>query len=262
MAFEEDESAYGAGKTKVRASRKNTRVVKEQLGIIPTPKLTEVQKVQARLQRFVPTETQYEFISKIENNVVTFVDSPAGTGKTSAALFYFCQQYLSNPTLEIVVTRTPAEIGKDRIGFLPNDVSSKCAVHYASTKKIIEGFIGKEKFIADFEKRIHFTIPNYLLGATMDNCCWLLDEGQLFQPIIMKLLLERIGTNTKVVVSGSGSQIYTGDTGRGGMHDAIGRFFDKNHKPLYPNFAYHHFTVEDVMRSEVVKDVLRAYGDV
>jgi len=261
MAYENDLDSDMLS-SKPRRSRKVTRKVKESLGVEPTPKLTEVQRIESRINRFIPTETQEEFISKIENNVVTFNSSPAGTGKTSAALFYFCKKYLQDHSLEIVVTRTPAEIGKDRIGFLPNDVNSKCAVHYASTRKIIEGFIGKEKFVADLDKRIHFTIPNYLLGATMDNSLWLIDEAQLMQPIIMKLLLERIGHNTKVVISGSASQIYTGDTGRGGMQDAMKRFFNKENKPLYPNFAYHHFSVDDVMRSEVVKDVLRAYGDV
>lgn len=259
MSFEEYEGDAVASKPR---SRRKTRAVKESSGSEPTPKVSEVKRVESRLNRFIPTPAQEEFISKIENSVVTFNASPAGTGKTSATLYYFCKKYLQDHSLEIIVTRTPAEIGKDRIGFLPNDVASKCAVHYESTKKIIEGFIGREKFIADFDKRIHFTIPNYLLGATMDNKLWLVDEGQLLQPIIMKLLLERIGHNTKVVISGSASQIYTGDTGRNGMQDAIGRFFDEDKNPLYPNFAYHHFGTDDVMRSEVVKDVLRAYGDV
>lgn len=262
MAFVNDnEEEYVSNKPK-RAVRKKTRASKVDMGVLATPKATEVQKVESRLRKFIPTETQYEFIDKIENNIVTFVDSPAGTGKTSAALYYFCKQYLHDHSLDIVITRTPAEVGKDKIGFLPASATEKCALHYASTKKIIEGFIGKEKFVADFEKRIHFTIPNYILGATLDNSLWLIDEAQLMQPIIMKLLLERIGHNTKVVVSGSSSQIYTGDNGRGGMQDALNRFFDKNKMSLYPNFAYHHFSVGDVKRSEVVKDVLRAYGDV
>lgn len=240
----------------------NRRKVKQENGVAPTPKLEQVKRVSAKLESFVPTTSQKTFINKIIGNTVTFCDSPAGTGKTSATLYHFCKEYLRDPSLHIYITRTPAEVGKDRIGFLPNSAEEKCAPHFASTKHILEVFLGKEKVEADLGKRIHFTIPNYILGATLDNSLWLLDEAQLFQPIIMKLLLERIGKNTKVVVSGSSTQIYTADKDRGGMQDAIDRFFDEEYNPLYRNFAYHHFSVDEVMRSEVVKAVLRAYGDV
>lgn len=100
------------------------------------------------------------------------------------------------------------------------------------------------------------------LGATWDNSLVLIDEAQLLQPIIMKLLLERIGENTKVVVSGSSSQIYTSDHNtRSGMNDAIGKFFNKEKEPLFDNIEYFEFTSEDTMRSDIVKSVLKAYGE-
>lgn len=248
--------------TKPRQQRRKTRVGKQVNGERPTPKPSEVAKVESRINEFHPTDKQWEFIDKIEDNIVTFVDSPAGVGKTAVTLWYFCKQYLKDPTLEIVITRTPAEVGKDKIGFLPNSLSEKLIEHYASTRKLLEQFLGKEKVAADIGKRIHFTIPNYVLGATMDSRLWLIDEAQLLQPIIMKLLLERIGLNTKVVVSGSSTQIYTADKDRNGMQDAMKRFFNEDGSSKFNNFAKHKFTVQDVMRSEVVKDVLRAYGDV
>lgn len=255
--FFDDESI-----TKPRQARRKTRADKQANHVRPSPKPSEVAKVENRINEFRPTEAQWEFIDKIEDNIVTYVDSPAGVGKTAVTLWYFCKQYLKDPSLEIVVTRTPAEVGKDKIGFLPNSLSEKLVEHYASTRKILEQFLGREKVAADLGKRIHFTIPNYVLGSTMDSKLWLIDEAQLLQPIIMKLLLERIGENTKVVVSGSSTQIYTADKDRNGMQDAMKRFFNEDGSSKFNNFAKHKFTVQDVMRSEVVKDVLRAYGDI
>jgi len=245
-----------------RQERKKTRRVKQAVGASPTPKPSEIAKVENKINQFKPTESQWEFIDKIEANTVCFIDSPAGCGKTAATLWYFCKQYLRDPSLEIVITRTPAEVGKDKVGFLPLGVTQKIEPHYASTKKLLEDFLGREKVAADMDKRIHFTIPNYVLGSTMDGKLWLIDESQLLQPIIMKLLLERIGKNTKVVVSGSSTQIYTADKDRNGMQDAISRFFNADGSSKYDGFAKHKFTVDDVMRSEIVKSVLRAYGDV
>ena len=243
-------------------SRKRTRKVKVAGGAKPTPKPSEVNRVESKLNAFQPTPKQWEFIDKIGENIVTFVQAPAGVGKSIVTLWYFCKQYLRDPSLEIIITRTPAEVGKDKIGFLPNSAAEKCEPHYASTKKLLEQFLGKEKVAADLGKRIHFTIPNYILGSTLDNKLWLIDEAQLLQPIIMKLLLERIGMNTKVVVSGSATQIYTGDKDRNGMMDAMNRFFNADGSSRYPDFAKQTFNVDDVMRSGVVKSVLRAYGDI
>lgn len=244
-----------------KPARRKTRAVKAASGAKPTPKASEVAKVSSRLNSFIPTLKQKEYIQTIEDNVVTFCQSPAGTGKTSAALFYFCKQYLNDPSMQIIVTRPAAECSKDKIGYLPSDQTAKLEPHYASTKKILCDFLGPEKVEADLNKRIKFYIPNFLLGATMSNTLWLIDEAQLLEPIIMKLLLERIGENTKVVVSGAASQIYTADKGRGGMLDAMNKFFNQDGSSRYPDFALFNLGVEDVMRSEVVKNVLRAYGE-
>ena len=257
MSYVSDEDFFAEAN-----SRKRTRKAKVASGTKPTPKPSEVNRTEAKLNTFQPTPKQWELIDKISENTATFISAPAATGKTATTLWYFCKQYLRDPSLEIIVTRTPAEAGKDKIGALPNSLHEKCEPHFASTKKLLEQFLGKEKVNADIGKRIHFTIPNFTLGATFDNKLWLIDEAQLLQPIIMKLLLERIGKNTKVVVSGSASQIYTGDKDRNGMMDAMKRLFNEDGSSKYPDFAKQTFTVEDVMRSDIVKSVLHAYGDI
>ena len=46
---------------------------------------------------------------------------------------------------------------------------------------------------------------------------------------------------------------------RNGLSDALGRFFDKDMNPCFPDVGYFTFDVEDVMRSEIVKSVIKAY---
>lgn len=239
-----------------------TRKTKMEQGIAPTPKPNEVSKVFNKLNQFIYTPKQEDFSNTIHGNIITFVNGTAGCGKTSVTLKTFLEYYLKDNSLNLIIIRTPAEVGCDKIGFLPDGIDAKLEPHFASTRKILEDFIGKGKLEADLGKRIHFTIPNMQLGATWDNSLVLIDEAQLLQPIIMKLLLERIGENTKVVVSGSSSQIYTSDHNtRSGMNDAIGKFFNKEKEPLFDNIEYFEFTSEDTMRSDIVKSVLKAYGE-
>lgn len=246
--------------TNVKQRVKRTRKVKESLGLAPTPKTTEVSRVKSNLEKFNPTAKQKEFIQLIEDNTAVFVDSVAGTGKTSATLWYFCKEYLTNPHLQIVVVRTPVEIGLDKVGFLPADLNSKLAVHFDSTKKILSQFLGKEKVEADLDLRIKFMPVNYALGATYDNTLMLMDEVQQWSPAMLKLMLERIGKNTKVVIAGSSDQLLGTGANRDALKDARRRFINSNGVIKYPDIAFFEFDVEDCQRSEFVKDVVRAYS--
>jgi phosphate starvation-inducible protein PhoH len=209
------------------------------------------------------TDSQKVLCEKIENNTLTFVDSVAGTGKTSAVLYHFAKEYVRDTTKKIVVIRTPMEAGgMDKVGFLPNSLEEKVAVHFASTKKILEQMLSKGKVEVDLGHRIHFKIPNFVLGETLDNCLIFIDESQALQPMILKLLLERTGVDSKVVVAGCSSQLYGDEASkRNGLRDALKRFFDKGMNPMYDDVAFHKFEIEEIQRSEIVKTVIMAYSD-
>lgn len=215
------------------------------------------------MKTFKPSVWQKECLDEIDAHEILFVDSFAGTGKSSIALYYACQQYLADVHKQIVFVRTPAEMGGDRIGFLPGaaTMDEKLGMHFESTKALIVDFIGKGKFEADLGKRIHFTIPNFALGHTRNDTIYILDEAQLLQPLILKLLLERIGHNTKTIVLGSSGQLYTTDKGRNALRDARARFFNEDGSKKFDNIGWYKFPIEAVMRADVVKDVIRAYDN-
>lgn len=241
-------------------SKRMTRSEKEKLNV-PIRRNTTWQDYNG-YNSFHLTESQKELANKINSNTLVFVDSVAGTGKTTAVLHTFVKEYVRDPSKQILVIRTPVEAGGlDKVGFLPNELSLKIEPHFASSKKILEQLLSKGKVETDLDHRIKFKIPNYELGATWDNCLVLIDEGQQLQPMIMKLLLERIGIGTKVVVCGDGTQLYASEAAkRNGLSDAIKRFFNEDGTSKYPDVAMHKFTVEEVQRSEIVKTVIRAYS--
>lgn len=209
------------------------------------------------------TETQKELCNKIAGNTLTFVDSVAGTGKSSAVLHYFAKEYVRDHSKKIIVIRTPMEAGgMDKVGFLPDSLDSKIAVHFASTKKILEQMLSKGKVENDMDHRIFFKVPNFVLGETFDNCLVLIDESQALQPMILKLLLERTGVDSKVVVAGCSSQLYGSEANkRNALKDALARFFDDDMQARYNDVAFHKFEIEDIQRSEIVKTVVKAYSD-
>lgn len=72
----------------------------------------------------------------------------------------------------------------------------------------METLLTKGKVETDMDHRIHFKIPNYCIGSTFDNSLVLIDESQQLPPLILKLLLERTGINSKVVITGDSTQLY------------------------------------------------------
>jgi phosphate starvation-inducible protein PhoH len=206
------------------------------------------------------TPSQLELSHKLQNNTLTFVDSVAGTGKSMTVLYTFVKEYLRDPSKKLMIIRTPVEAGLDKIGALPNDYNAKVEPHFASTRMLLEQLLSKGKVENDLDHRIFFKIPNFVLGATFDNSLVLIDEVQQLQPNILKLLLERLGTDSKCAVVGDSTQLYTSnDNKRNALKDALPRFFHADGDARYNDVALHKFELRDVMRSDIVKTVITAY---
>ena len=213
-----------------------------------------------KLNNFKPTVNQNKIVDSINNNTLTVVTGGAGVGKTSVILHSFCKEYLHNQSVSIYVIRQPNEAGNlDRLGFLKGDLNEKLLPHFKAYEVILTDFLGP-KFKADFEKRIQFEPINYMLGRTLDNALILIDEGQTVEPMLMKLMLERVGENSKVVIAGDISQCYTNGK-RGGLQDVIQRFFKEDGTPEINSAGLVQLTSEDVMRSEFCKSVVKRYEE-
>lgn len=209
------------------------------------------------------TDKQKDFLDVIEANTITICEGLAGTGKTLTALSYAIKALKAKDVDSIIVVRTPVENNMDKIGFLPDTVEAKLEPHFASARNIVEMLEGKAKASEWIGKSIHFKIPNFMLGCTFDNTIVIVDEAQELQPLILKMILERTGLNSKVIVIGDPSQLYSQDKTRRGLSDAIRRFFKDGpdgKESLYDKVGYFKFGVDDVVRSDIVKTVIEAYS--
>lgn len=205
------------------------------------------------------TVAQKEFVNKVISHDLVFCVGPAGTGKTLATLHYYVSEYLHDNTKQIIFIKTPVEAGMDKIGALPDALEDKIQPHFAYAKKLLSQLLSPGKVDSDLDHRIHFKVPNFCLGETFDNALICIDEAQQLSPMILKLLLERTGLNSKVVVLGDNSQIYTDIRGRAALADALKRFFPDGVNSRFEGICLHKYATSDVMRSNLVKAVIQAY---
>ena len=248
---------------KLKRKEKTSRQDKDNLGKTPKTSPKPQWTDSYGIHNIQLTDSQNQLRNKIIENDLVICEGVAGSGKTLGTLYAFVKEYISDSTKKLIVVRTPVQVGADDVGHLPADLTAKIEPHFESTKKLLETLLNKGKVETDTGHRLHFKIPNFLLGATLDDTLLLVDEGQMLQPLILKMLLERVGEGSKVVILGDSSQLYVNAKGRNALRDAIPRFFKDTPQgkvPRFKNVAYHAFDVEDVQRSEFVKTVIKAYS--
>jgi phosphate starvation-inducible PhoH-like protein len=196
--------------------------------------------------------SQEDYINKIENHTLTFCIGPAGTGKTFCAAIAAANAFKNKEVDRIIITRPLVEAG-EKIGFLPGDMKEKVDPYVAPFVDALKRIMGSGQVEALIEhEKIEFLPLAFMRGHSWNNTFVVLDEAQNVTKSQMKLFLTRIGKGTKVIVDGDISQK---DIEAFGLDDALERL------ARVKGIAVHEFTTEDIVRSGIVRDIIRAYSN-
>ena len=211
-----------------------------------------------RVQIYPKNLSQETYLLKLNDSskMIVFAIGPAGTGKTMLGVQWAIDQLKYGAADKIIITR-PAVSVDEQHGFLPGDLNQKMEPW---TKPIMdvfaENFNARE--IENFVKEgvIETSPLAYMRGRTFKNAVIIADEMQNATPSQMKMLLTRLGTGSKMVVTGDLQQ--ADRPSNNGLLEFL---------QLYNNFENHRyvdivqFDVQDVERHEAVKEILAIYGD-
>ena len=217
-----------------------------------------LQEKRKRVQIYPKNLNQESYLLKLNDKqkMIIFAIGPAGTGKTMLAVQWAIDQLKYGESDKIVITR-PAVSVDEQHGFLPGDLQQKMEPW---TKPIMDVF--SENYSArEIESMIREGVIEtsplaYMRGRTFKNAIVVADEMQNATPSQMKMLLTRLGTGSKMVVTGDLQQ--ADRPSNNGLLEFLKLFNDfKNHR--YVDICQ--FTVEDVERHEAVKEILAIYGD-
>jgi phosphate starvation-inducible PhoH-like protein len=211
-----------------------------------------------RVQIYPKSLSQETYLLKLNdtNKMIVFAIGPAGTGKTMLAVQWAIDQLKYGSADKIIITR-PAVSVDEQHGFLPGDLNQKMEPWTKPIFDVIsENFNARE--IENFVKEgvIETSPLAYMRGRTFKNSVVIADEMQNATPSQMKMLLTRLGSNSKMVVTGDLQQADRP------CNNGLLEFLQ-----LYNNFENHRyvdlvkFDVQDVERHEAVKEILAIYGD-
>jgi phosphate starvation-inducible PhoH-like protein len=204
------------------------------------------------------TENQKIYSETLLNNQITICSGPAGVGKSYVAMKTAVDLLLDdgNGYDKIIIVR-PAVEAEEKLGALPGNLEEKLDPYIFPSYYLLNKIIGKEarEKLKDAEVIEVFALA-YMRGMTIDNSILVFEEAQNATPKQMKLLLTRIGTNTKFFISGDIEQTdrYK-DKKHSGLYDALIRFNGINGIGIFE------FGDKDGVRNPIITKILQKYDE-
>ena len=201
------------------------------------------------------TFTQRRYIDLLTSHVPVVVGTgPAGTGKTLLACHAASRALASKQVDRLILTR-PAVSVDEQHGHLPGSLEQKMAPWTRPMFDALHKWYPPKK-VRDmmYDQKIEICPLAYMRGRTFDNAWIIGDEMQNSTPSQMKMLLTRIGEGSKMVVIGDPNQ-----HDRGFEHNGLIDLLEKLPAPS-DNIQNVEFTESDVVRHEVVREILRLYS--
>ena len=202
------------------------------------------------------SENQKHYYNTLCDSEITICTGPAGVGKSYVAMSAAVQLLLdpSNSYEKIIIVR-PAVEAEEKLGALPGNLEEKLDPYIFPSYYLLNKIIGKD---AREKLKEHDIIEvfalAYMRGMNIDNSILIFEEAQNSTPSQMKLLLTRIGFNSKFFISGDIEQTdrYKDKT-QSGLYDAMKKFTDLDEVGTFD------FGIEDIIRNPIISKILKKY---
>ena len=149
-----------------------------------------------------PHQAEYVSALKNKNKKIVVCTGPAGTGKTLFATEYGVRLFLMGEVEKLIFTRPSVSVDED-LGYLPGTLEDKMAPWIRPIYDILYAFLTPAEVTALIEDKLIEIAPlGYMRGRTFKNAWIVADEMQNSTISQMKMLLTRLGENSRIIVTG------------------------------------------------------------
>ena len=226
-----------------------------------TPNLIEIKNYLKKKQEvhIIPRNTSQEkYLEMLRNpkKYIIFAIGPAGTGKTMIGVQHAIKQFKEWVVDKIVITRPAVSVDEEH-GFLPGTLEQKMEPWTRPIFDVFREYYHPKEITAMLESGVLEISPlAYMRGRTFKNAYIVADEMQNATPSQMKMLLTRIGENSRMVVTGDLQQADRPETN--GLLDFTTRLSTHSgHRMI--DIAK--FETKDIERHPAVKEILSIYRE-
>jgi phosphate starvation-inducible protein PhoH len=201
------------------------------------------------------SQEEYARLLKNKNKKIVIATGPAGTGKTLFATEYGIKCFLLGTYEKLIFTRPSVSVDED-LGYLPGTLEEKMAPWVRPIYDVLYNFVSPKEVTMMMEEKIIEIAPlGYMRGRTFKNCWIVADEMQNSSVSQMKMLLTRLGENSRLIITGDLEQ-YDKQNELNGLEDFLSKFKGKRSSSI----TSFEFQRGDIQREAVVKEILDIYS--
>ena len=196
---------------------------------------------------------QAAYVRSLRANEMTLGLGPAGTGKTYLAVACAVNMMQTGQVERLILSRPAVEAG-ERLGFLPGDLREKVDPYLRPLYDALYEMLPGDRVAKQLESgEIEVAPLAFMRGRTLSNAFIIIDEAQNTTPMQMKMLLTRLGENSRMVVTGDLTQVDLPRGVRSGLREAV-EILDG-----MDGVGFAHFGHVDVVRHDLVSRIVQAY---
>lgn len=196
---------------------------------------------------------QQRLVDAYEKNDMVFAVGPAGTGKTYLSIALAVKALKEKAIKKIILSRPAVEAG-EKLGFLPGDMKDKIDPYLQPLYDSLEDMIPATKLQDMMEKHIIQIAPlAFMRGRTLSDAVVILDEAQNTTTAQLRMFLTRMGTNTKMIVTGDMTQIDLPRGQHSGLKEAVA-ILDG-----IKGIGIVNLSSKDIVRHKLVTQIVKAY---
>ena len=213
-----------------------------------------------KYQPKTPNQVLYQkYLNNPDTSIVLGI-GPAGCGKTLFACLTALDQLKRGHIEKIVLTRPIVPVEDEEIGFLPGTLVNKMDPWTRPMFDIIlEQYQQHELTMMLKNNIIEISPLAFMRGRTFKNSFIIADEMQNSSPNQMLMLTTRLGTNSKLVITGDLKQSdKTIKNAENGLRDLMYKLRRPENQEL-TEIKMVEMQYEDVERSHIVKKMLEIY---
>lgn len=202
------------------------------------------------------TRGQARYIELLANpdNAMVFGVGPAGTGKTYLAVATGVAELNAGLRQRLIVTRPAVEAG-EKLGFLPGTLEEKVDPYMLPIWDSLRELMGQEQMERRMARgEIEVAPIAFMRGRTLKNAFVIVDEAQNTTAAQMKMVLTRLGRDSRMVITGDPDQVDLPGSQISGLKQALRILGDVDGINVYT------LTAADVVRHGLVSRIIDAYA--
>jgi phosphate starvation-inducible PhoH-like protein len=187
---------------------------------------------------------------------IVVVSGPAGTGKTYLAMLTAIKLLREGYCDKIILTRPAVTVDDEKHGFLPGDLNEKMEPWVRPLLDILREYYTSKDIKHMFEEQIIEITPlAFCRGRNFHHSFIILDEAQNASPSQIKMLMTRIGTNSKIVITGDIEQ-----TDRKCSLNGLLDLKTKLSNTQIEGLVSCEFVTSDIKRHRIIEHILKLYA--